>query len=1031
MRTRFTAKLLQILAVAVFAGLSSHAGATDARSATYSLDIPAQDLNSALQQLALASQHKLFYKSELVEGMTSQALKGEFTTEQALKVLLTGTNLTYDITPSAVVLIRRPQPLSSLEEKADSARRDGNKRSMVQIRLAQTAQGNASAAQGAQAESASKDEAVGASKIDEIIVTAQKREQRALDVPMTISTLSSSEIESKGISSLKTLSFAVPGMVIYERGPGASNIYLRGVGNSVGSTSHVGLYLDEVAVTTSNNTGVSGQIDLVPTDLERIEVLHGPQGTLYGGGAVGGTIRFITKNPELDRFGFKGDVAAAFTEDGSPSQEIKAVLNAPLVENVFGIRIAGTLRNGGGWIDQLTSAGKREDANNRDLTDVRVKALWRPSDAFSVNAMAILHRNRGDLWMNISEEDRTSALPPIYPDTRTPYHDDYNLFNLTATYDFGPVRLLSSSSYTKATQDYTAYYTLNARSLFPDYQFYWFDTSEKKLFTQELRLNSTGTGPWSWTAGLFYRDYKDIYTADGGLSFAGFVGPYTEFADRKEPSWAVFADVSYHLNERTEIGAGVRYFQDDQKSLSVVGEQKASFNSTDPRVFISYQLRPDIKVYANAGTGFRSGGFNNLGQPPYQPESLISYELGTKMLLLERRLSLELAGFYSDYTDMVRRGFILTSTGGFNVNSNIGEASIKGVDWSLRWWTTDRLNVYLNGTLLDAQVDKTSVPTNTLPGDKLDYIADYSYSVGAGPAGAVDRRFPARIRAGAGARDLLSGGRGAHAGSVRIPPDRARGDAVVRASCRSGGRGRACDGFRGGVLRDHRAPARRRSLACSRAGDHRDRQSRAAAHRQRLARRARAGADRNRVDAHQPGGAAAKGAPSRRHGCRGDRRAGQLRDRQHACARARALAGQHRARRPDVRAARARHASQRNVRREGTLSQQDMAAAHAGSFGLHASVPDRAGGPYQRGQARARLGSDYRFARQGRPGHPCGDRQRPRVHSRGGTDIGDGTEDHAVPRQRSRRKRVLRAAGERRGAHGQHVPPADVRRIAA
>src|SRR5688572_7631856 len=181
--------------------------------------------------------------------------------------------------------------------------------------------------------------------LEEIIVTAQKREQRLIEVPVSITALSGQELEQRGLSSIQDISFAVPGMAMREDGPGSYTIFMRGLSNQYGSDALVGVYLDEAPLSL---TGFD-QLDSRALDLERVEVLKGPQGTLYGQGSVAGAIRYITKAPQLDEFGGSIEAQESFITDGDSHEVITGVLNAPIVKDVFGIRIAATLEEGGGW----------------------------------------------------------------------------------------------------------------------------------------------------------------------------------------------------------------------------------------------------------------------------------------------------------------------------------------------------------------------------------------------------------------------------------------------------------------------------------------------------------------------------------------------------------------------------------------------------------------------------------------------------------------------------------------------------------
>jgi len=247
---------------------------------------------------------------------------------------------------------------------------------------------------------------------------------------------------------MKDVGYATPGMMVQEFGPGRQVIYMRGVANNVGDTAVTSVYLDEVPVTIggADPAGIA-QLDLHTVDLARVEVLKGPQGTLYGAGAIGGTVRFITASPELDRFSGNGELTSSFTEDGNPSGKLSAVVNAPVVENVFGLRLAAAAGHEGGWIDR-PSIG-RSNVNGTDLKEVRLKGLWRPSAPVNVEGMVIVHRNHDGDSGGINHSDSNGDYEiPVDPTRKSPFNDDYELYNLTASYDFTSARLLPRHSAT-------------------------------------------------------------------------------------------------------------------------------------------------------------------------------------------------------------------------------------------------------------------------------------------------------------------------------------------------------------------------------------------------------------------------------------------------------------------------------------------------------------------------------------------------------------------------------------------------------
>ncbi len=706
-------------------------------------NIAAQRLGSALRELAKEQKFQVLFRSDLVRDLVSPGAVGELTSDEALTQVLRGTGLTYRYLDNTTVTIlpvsatgAPTQSELGVQDGTQAERKEGKNSSSEKFRVAQVDQGrDASSTAVDKISAATKSEQT--VRLEEVIVTAQKREERLIDVPISIVALSADELAKRNAVGIDNLSQAVPGLAIQSSSSYQRRIYLRGVSNTSGTSSSVGVYLDEAAVTASPNF----QLDLRTYDLERVEVLRGPQGTLYGEGSMGGTIRFITRDPELDRFAMNADVAALFTENGSPGQRIESVVNVPLIENQLGLRIAGTFDHEGGWID--SPAADRKDYNDENLVDVRVKGLWRPASEFSLSAMAIIHRNAA---APNNGADANGNFTPVLNLTVTPSsQDDYDIYNLTASYDFASARVLSTTSYIRQTQD-----VKDAQSVFPLLQppapvfdsYLPLQALAAKTFTEELRLTSTGSGPWQWTIGGFYRHFRldmdqpQIYFAQPGPPGSPLPGSFPYEESSVSRSWAAFGDTSYKLTNRFTLGVGLRYFSDNQDDTSIFGGPPTAltdgrFHSTSPRAYAQYKLTDEIETYASAAKGFRSGGFNGAGLPNFGPEQIWTYELGAKMSGWDGRLRSDAAIFYSDYTNYQITG-ILPSGPPIATTNNSGNVHIEGFELGLSWRPTDDWEFALNGDYLHSrfyEINSREPAYNV--GDPLDLTPKYNFTVSA------------------------------------------------------------------------------------------------------------------------------------------------------------------------------------------------------------------------------------------------------------------------------------------------------------
>jgi len=574
--------------------------------------------------------------------------------------------------------------------------------------------------------------------LDEIMVTAQKREQSVLEIPMAISTFSGDELDHRGISAISELQFAVPGLTMREDGPGSNTIFLRGIVNQYGSGAVVGQYLDEVPVSLT----AFDQLDVRALDLQRIEVLKGPQGTLYGQGSVAGTVRYITRKPVLDEFQGGFSAAAGFVDDGDTESVLTGILNTPIIEDKLGLRFAARLQKGGGWQDQ-PEAGI-EDGNNQDLVNLRAKLLWHLNDRVDVEAMYVHHRNESELGLGYEDPDRTIFVAGDPSTVLLPKIQAYSIANVTVIADLGVVELTSATSYIDNDHQYPAVYQCGVETNCDPFEGNDDRWDTGTMFTQEMRLSSSGDSKFQWTIGAFYQELTDKLVADyrtfDGSSATPFVSIFTDTFIRqdKSESYAIFADTSYQVTDRLQIGVGGRYFEDDRSTSStccaLIGvpfsDQSGSFDSFDPRVYLSYELSESLNLYSSVGSGFRSGGFNSSGDPPHDPEDVRAYEIGLKGVTAESTVAFELAVFYNDYSEMLRRGLVFNGLNFTSQLSNIGDVDIYGVEGGVSFQPTDGFTVSATAAWLDAEVQAIrATDATSLPGDSLDYVPELSYSI--------------------------------------------------------------------------------------------------------------------------------------------------------------------------------------------------------------------------------------------------------------------------------------------------------------
>lgn len=624
-----------------------------------------------------------------------------------------------------------------LNIKVDSASRVG----WVAIRVAVGVAGLAHLALGQQFQPA-----VGpsvAAPLSEIIVTAQKYEQRLIDVPIDVTAVTAAEIKERSVTTLQDLQYAVPGLTWAETGPGQGRVQIDGVGATGGSVGAptIGEYLDEMPITAP---GAGASMDVRLLDMERVEVLHGPQATLYGEGSMGGTIHYVTASPDLHNFSGSFDGSWGSVTDGGSSYRGDVVLNAPLVPDRLGIRVVAGYEREGGWIDSLVTGMK--DVNGVDVKTFRAKLLFRPVDDLSISLM-VLHEEYDQHYQNFGTKDRETATG--FP---TANAETYDLGNLIIKYNMGWATLVNSTGFlhrepTNATdltgflQPDLALFGLPPSVIATIKSIGYPTASTHNALSDELRLSSNPGGPFNYLVGAYFRDYRTIFlndtvTAPGTLPFEFL----HEAGSSSSKSAAGFAEVRYAFTPQLEALLGLRYYH-DQETLVQTGSgvfdvpgaemSKGTFTSTNPRLNLSYKPWEDSLVYLNVAKGFRSGQFNLGATPPAPPsaapETLWTYELGVKQEWLSHRLSTDLSIYYNRWSDIQTLGIQNGKPLGYY--TNVGKASGPGVNLSLSARPIPELTLSATAGYTDMKYDTNSAQTNK--GDPIDLVAKSTFSASA------------------------------------------------------------------------------------------------------------------------------------------------------------------------------------------------------------------------------------------------------------------------------------------------------------
>jgi iron complex outermembrane receptor protein len=594
---------------------------------------------------------------------------------------------------------------------------------------------------------------------NEIVVTAQKRSQVLIDVAQSVSVVSSATLENQGATNFSDYLKNVPSLQLVQGTPGQGRLVLRGV-NTGGVASTVAVYIDETPFGSStglaNGSELAGDFDTF--DIGRIEVLRGPQGTLYGASSLGGLLKFVTNAPSTA--GFEGKVLGGleFTDGGSTSYRGAGMINIPLGETLA-FRASGSYRKQGGYVDSIGTAGSnvRKDINDFDNYGGRASLLWKPDTSLSIRLSALFQNINADT-SNFVESD-AATLTPLYGGlTQSEYipqfsNIKYRLYNGTVEYDFGPATLTSATGYSQQLQSFRADYSANLALVLGGAYAYFDQQTENRKWTQELRLASNGGDFIEWLVGGYYTNEKGGIFQNLGTAVPGTLTPIAlpfDLAvyslDSRYEEVAGFANATVHLSPWFDIDLGGRYSHNSQRATqvtngillgaSVIDDLKSSDN-----VF-TYSVAPKIKfgkqasIYARIAKGYRPGGPNVIpvgapaGTPTtYQPDTVTSYEIGVKGDTADRSASIEAALYHIDWSNIQLAAVV----NGFGVNVNGASADVDGAEITATLRPTAGFVTSVNFALNDAKLSGDTDPlvVGAVKGDRLPFTPKYAVSVNA------------------------------------------------------------------------------------------------------------------------------------------------------------------------------------------------------------------------------------------------------------------------------------------------------------
>ena len=610
--------------------------------------------------------------------------------------------------------------------------------------------------------------------IDEILVTVMKREATVQTTPAAISAVTGDLMERIGIDDNDDLQYRIPSLT-FGAFKVANQITIRGIGNenlTIGGDTGVAFHEDGVYI---SRIGLANG-DFF--DVERIEVLRGPQGTLYGRNATGGVINVISKKPVLDELEGWGDV----TYGNYNRIRVRGALNVPIIEGKLAARASFSSNSRDGFVENLAAdlTGFPSDIDNDDSTAARLHVLWTPNDDWEVLITGGILRLRGTgrirkvltpLGGDPANKQAGSFLDTFFNpspdpvDPRQVFHDmqdvqHINGDSITAniTWDAGPVIVRSITAYQDSR----------------NFQFIDLDNSDvpfftalrddySRQFTQELNVSSNNESALSWIAGFYYMHERvnNVVPIDfiGLAQFLFDLGAITEnngvfdlVANHVLDSYAGFLDATYDVTDRLSFTAGIRYTKDEKTITEenflpppftglpsgIVpdprnGTMDFANDAWTPRFVIEYTT-DDYLVYASATRGFKTGGFNSSSFNQYGPEKLWAYEVGVKANFMDNRLQLNVAAFYYDYKDLQ----VFSRDGLLFVIENAATSTVKGIEIELNAEPVEGLRINSAVSILDPKfknfmsIDpvRPGLGLLDLKGNLLPRAAKFSASIG-------------------------------------------------------------------------------------------------------------------------------------------------------------------------------------------------------------------------------------------------------------------------------------------------------------
>lgn len=579
------------------------------------------------------------------------------------------------------------------------------------------------------------------SLVDEVIVTATKRAENVREVSGSISAVTGEQLEAIGAQSFADYIGRTPGVVFNEFQPGTSHVVIRGVATSSGNVQGqgtTGYYINDVPLTEPGWTIVIPDIDAF--DVERVEVLRGPQGSLFGSASMGGAVNYIARKADASAYDAAVEATLSKTKNADWGYAAKAMINAPIITDKLAVRGVIDYRKDQGFIDNV-GIGK-EGSSDIEIAGGRLSVVWTPSDATELSWLSLYQKTEADdaPYRNPAFGDlaRSTALAE-------PNDTDVELHSLRLDQDFGFATLTAIAAYQKKSQDFVFDYTpyrglynadlgLNLTS-----PLYIQSGGESEGKSLEVRLASADSDRFEWVVGgMYYESDKYLYEQIGAAGAAAafnaspLFGPGSGaviapdgrifnafYTDLKAKESALFGEASYYFTPQLKLTVGGRLYKTEIDSVSsqvgfstypgapIVTPTEDKQDGFSPKVSLTWTPNEDFMLYGLYSEGFRFGTPNQQGLSTFpipagsESDSLKNYEIGVRSNLLDDTLLIDATAFYVDWQDIQLR---LLTPDNFNYAANGGSAEIKGLELSATWRPVPQLDLQSTVTYMEARL---------------------------------------------------------------------------------------------------------------------------------------------------------------------------------------------------------------------------------------------------------------------------------------------------------------------------------------